>query len=103
MGLNFGKLTKLVKGGLDSDEIAEMLGSMGLVANISGLQPDQVDPAFQNAWEAAQEPGATILRIELRKQDGGKISGLLVLGNGSPLPCIQRTPAAAEKLLPQPA
>jgi hypothetical protein len=107
MGLGFGQLAKLMKGGMGSDEIGELLGSMGLGADLAGLSPDQAAFAFQKLWESAQQPGVVLMRVELRKQDGEKISGLLVLGECSPLPCVEHKPAAEparpEKLLPEPA
>ena len=87
MGLGFGQLAKLMKGGLDSDQLAEMLGAMGLGADVAAVTSGQVPVAFQKLWEAGQEPGVTILRVELRKQNGDKITGILVLGPGrSPSP-----------------
>ncbi|MGO8708687.1 MAG: hypothetical protein ACLQMG_13530 [Terracidiphilus sp.] len=103
MGLGFGQLAKLMKGGLDPDQLAEMLGAMGLGADVAAVTSGQVPVAFQKLWEAGQEPGVTILRVELRKQNGDKITGLLVLGNGDPHPQGQAEPSKGEKLLPQPA
>jgi hypothetical protein len=79
MALGFMQLAKLMKGDLDSDQLAEMLGSIGLAADISQLKPGQVDPAFKELWESAQESGGVLLRVELSKKNGEKISGLLLM------------------------
>lgn len=103
MALGFMQLAKLMKGGLGSDELAEMLGAMGLGADVTTLTAVQVQHAFQKLWEAGQEPGAAILRMELRKQNGEKMSGLLVIQNSTSLPEGQAEPSNGEKLLPEPA
>lgn len=105
--IGIGQIAKLMKGGLGSDEIGELLGSMGLGAEMTSLTPEQATLAFQKLWESAQQAGTVLMRVEVRKQDGERITGLLVLGDRSAVLDGEAQgmdePAGARKLLPQSA
>jgi hypothetical protein len=94
--LGIGQISKLMKGDVTGDQIAELLGSMGLGADVTQLTAGQVDLAFQKLWESAQESGAVLLRVELSKKDGEKISGLLLMHKAAALPSAEKEPRAAQ-------
>jgi hypothetical protein len=99
MAIPFSLVAKLMSGSLSSDDIAELLSSMGLDADAAAVAPGQVKTAFAKLWESGQEAGAVVLRVELRKENGDKVSGLLVFSNGDPLACGEALALKAEKLL----
>jgi hypothetical protein len=92
MALGILQIAKLMKGGFDPDQIAEVLASMGAEASLVSLQPGQLPIAFQQLWEKSQENPGTVFRLELKRGEF-KASALIVMEDGQPLPSAESAPS----------
>lgn len=77
--INVLQLLKMTKGGMGPDEMAELLGSMGMAAKFDPVEPARKTAEFQGLWDSASLPQSSVMRLEIRMKTGETFTGLLVL------------------------
>jgi hypothetical protein len=74
-------ITKLQKGQIDQDQVAEMLSQMGIQASFDTVAQADAFPHFEGLAIAASLPSAQLVRLNLKLKSGQKFDGLLVLSH----------------------
>ena len=79
--LGLGSFTKMVKGVLRPDEMAEMMSALGMDVSIQSLAVAR--ESFDGLGRAASLPDAKIVELKGTTKDGGNIYALIVMNHGS--------------------
>lgn len=76
--MKFSTLTKIVTGGVDQEQLAELLSSIGVEATLTPVGEGQARAEFQALWTAASLPPCEITVLTARMKNGAVLSGILV-------------------------
>jgi hypothetical protein len=81
MSIGLGSIMKLAKGGIGPDELAEILGAVGIELSFT---PRAVSTeSFRPLADAASLPYSNLVEIKGRMKGGDSILGLLVMNQKS--------------------
>jgi len=69
----------MARGGMGPDELAEILGAMGMSMQMRPVGADGAPGAFQRAAQTTLHPGAKLFSLRGEMQNGDTIEALLVL------------------------
>ena len=83
--IGLGTLSKLAKGGLGLDELAELLSGMGMDVEFTNLTPDAAGVECITLEHSTGIPGARSISLS-GKMGGGTLRALLVLSPSRELP-----------------
>jgi hypothetical protein len=72
-------ISKLKKGQIDQDQVAEMLSQLGIEASFTPVPQAEAFPQFEGLAASASLPSAQLVRLNLKMKGGQQFDGLLVL------------------------
>lgn len=80
MGIGLGSLMKVARGGLGPDELAEVLGAMGM--DVSFREVPAARESFEPLGRMASLPDAKLVELKGTTKDGASIYALIVMNHG---------------------